>query len=342
MAIQIKQLPESFRDEPFETLLQKIKELEKELPDDCIFWNFKNSQAVLSFGHADKNLALNVFVPSNQSLKQVTNLTNGKRLSGTTLGEIVDIFDSVVQDYSRFFDGRSNFYAAGKRDIDNRIDDLISEPSPRPQKMPLLKKERAFMELHGRGYLPGEPETGFIVPLFKDHEKDPLVVDSVLWRDEKTKRPLILFASSLNKETGNIEFRFDMFGNKKISVDAQKIPYFKSLTKKEFCERYRLFEKSFQSSIRSFYVVDQFFKFPMPLPVAKKIAERINENPDERFLERHGELYLLRNERFVLLAADRSENTAHEFFGKILLGKRSIGKSKDRDSEQNFGKDHER
>ena len=333
MAIQIKQLPESFRNEPFETLFQKIKEIEKGLPDDCIFWNFENSQAVLSF--RDKNLALNVFVPSNQSLKQVTDLTNGKKLTGTTLGEVVDIFDSVVKDYLSIFDGRSNFYTAGKRDIDNRIDDLISEPAPRPPRIPLEEKERAFLELHGRVHLPGEPEKGFVVPLFKDHEKDPLVVDSVLWRDEKTKRPLILFSSFLNKETGNIEFRFDMFGNKKISVDAKKIPYFKSLTKKEFCERYRLFEKSFQSSIRSFYIVDQFFKYPMPLPVAKKIAERISENPDERFLERQEALYLSRNERFILLATDRSEKTAQEFFGKILLGKRAIGKSKDRDSGQN-------
>jgi hypothetical protein len=114
-----------------------------------------------------------------------------------------------------------------------------------------------------------------------------------------------------------------MFGNKKISVDAKKIPYFKSLPKKEFCERYRLFEKSFQSSIRSFYIVDQFFKYPMPLPVAKKIAERISENPDERFLERQEALYLSRNERFILLATDRSEKTAQEFFGKILLGEKS-------------------
>jgi hypothetical protein len=99
------------------------------------------------------------------------------------------------------FDGRSNFYTAGKRDIDNRIDDLISEPAPRPPRIPLEEKERAFLELHGRVHLPGEPEKGFVVPLFKDHEKDPLVVDSVLWRDEKNETPvnsLLFFSQQRN------------------------------------------------------------------------------------------------------------------------------------------------
>lgn len=178
---------------------------------------------------------------------------------------------------------------------------------------PLQNKSDEFEETHGRKRLPGEPDEGFRVPLFKPTKDDDgtVVLDG--------------FVFPQKKEEVNQVFDHDFW-----TFYKDKSRYISQFTRDEFFERAR---HGF-NLIEGFAAVEQFFGKKLPTAALEQLAEVLsgykigqcsNKKTGEPCLIAGGKSLFesqsdnyVGADRFFVVAASKKDYNA--FVGKLLLG----------------------
>ena len=180
----------------------------------------------------------------------------------------------------------------------------------------LSDKPEEFEERYGRKRLPGEPEEGFRVPLFKPDKTDDgtVVLDGFIFPNKKE------------------EFK-QVFDNDFWTFYKKHAHYICQLTRDEFFERVR---HGF-NTIEDFATIEQFFEKKLPPAVIEKIAEipkkyKIVQCSDTRT----GNPRLIAGERGFFISGSHEENRFFtvatskkdydSFVGKLILGRSLISK----------------
>ena len=234
------------------------------------------------------------------------------------IGDVVSKTDAIIARYPDSSNNNSQIYKLSHT--------LFSEITDRAKKeISLAPKEvdENFFGKHGRDRYPGEPETGYSFALFSDSEKDPLVINSVLLKNDHGEN-LLSFCCNMNKsQTLN---KFDIFGGLVFPLNnGQTFEYLAKMTKSEFVSRARAIMGLNQMSFQSAMTVDQYFDNPLPIPVLKKLAERLKNNRSDEFVTKEGKLYFKPTGKgFVVAAIDRTEESAKIFGGQILMETKKI------------------
>ena len=314
-------LPEKLRNTTLQNLRRELAKIPNVKFDGDSFFKFDGSKTFFSYRRG----SVEFFGPALESLTRQGRGAHLFTLSTTSLdhfekkiGEVVSKTDAII---SRYTDSSSNDSQIYKSPYT-----IFSEVTGRGEKeISFAPKEvdENFFGKHGRDRYPGEPETGYSFALFSDSEKDPLVINSVLLKNDHGEN-LLSFCCNMNKsQTLN---KFDIFGGLVFPLNnGQTFEYLAKMTKSEFVSRARAIMGLNQMSFQSAMTVDQYFDNPLPIPVLKKLAERLKNNRSDEFVTKEGKLYFKPTGKgFVVAAIDRTEESAKIFGGQILMETKKI------------------
>ena len=315
-------LPEKLKNTTLQNLRKELAKIQNAKFETYAFFKFDGSKTFFSY----KRGTVDFFGPALEKTPDHSRWGAWLfTLNATSLdyfekkiGDIVSKTDAIIARYQDSSNNNSQIYKLSHT--------LFSEITDRAKKeISLAPKEvdENFFGKHGRDRYPGEPETGYSFSLFADSEKDPLVINSVLLKNDHGDN-LLSFCCNMNKsQTLN---KFDIFGGLVLPLNnAQTFEYLAKMTKSEFVSRARAIMGLNQTSFQSAMTVDQYFDKPLPLPVFKKLAERLKNNRGNEFVTKEEKLYFKPTGKgFVVAAIDRTEESAKIFGGQILMETKKI------------------
>ena len=315
-------LPDKLKDATLQNLRRELAKIPNAKFDTYVFFKFEGSKTYFSY----KRGTVEFFGPVLEK-PDADRRWNAMffRLETTSLdhfekkiGDIVSAIDKIIDKYPDANDKYSQIYARSRTLFLELYSRAEKEISVAPKEV-----DEDFFGKYGRDRYPGEPERGYSFNLFSDCEKDPLVVNSVLLKNEHGE-PLLSFCCNMNyHKAGNT---FNIFGGLTLSLNnGQNWEYLSRMTKSEFVSRARVIMGLTQLSFQSVMTVDKYFDNPLPVHVLGKLAERLKNNKGSEFVVKENKLYFKSpGKGYVVAAMDGTDESAKKFGGKILMESKKL------------------
>lgn len=330
-------LPEAFREIPVQKVKPSVAKLPKaprslfRFEGSSLFFFFEERGRIRVFGPA---LVHEIENSENRLSEDTTFVLDPANCYKTTIAQInpgsIEVFDvpfglvsdmierrvrefDNIDDIESFVYTRADLWWGIQEDLANRQSRLLSLPEDNDP------SDEVFFKKHGRKRFPGEPAEGFQVRIFKDANSNPLVLNSVLAKNEEGSPLVELVYISIENHDTNLQFWINY---KTLDVERSDFRYLGKMTKEEFTKKYLMSPS--QKALDTFHVVDSFFEKPLSLPVSAKLFDRI-EKGGEDFSVKNGALFVKPPGRvFACVAKDSSEESSRQFCGKILLGSKRL------------------